>query len=79
MEPRNLEILAFSRISSFIIALFCEQCAFSVSGQNATGQNATMSKTDKMPQCKWFNKDTANMLQGCNKSATRVYHSLIRM
>ena len=35
-------------------------------------QNATMSKTDKMPQCKWCNKDTAEVLQGCNKSVTRV-------
>ena len=40
--------------------------------QNATGQNATMSKTDKMPQCKWCNKDTAEVLQGCNKSVTGV-------
>ena len=32
---------------------FCETYSTVVSGQNATGQNATMSKTDKMPQCRW--------------------------
>ena len=37
-----------------------------------SGQNATMSKTDKMPQCKWCNKDTAKVLQGCGKSVTGV-------
>ena len=37
-----------------------------------SGQNATMSKTDKMPQCKWCNKGTVKVLQGCNKSVTRV-------
>ena len=32
-----------------------------------SGQNATISKKDKMPQCncKWCNKDTAKVLQGC--------------
>ena len=37
-----------------------------------SGQNATMSKTDKIPQCKWCNKDTAKVLQGCDKSVTGV-------
>ena len=50
-----------------------------VSGQSVTGQNATMSKTDKIPQCKWCNKDTAKVLQGCNKSVTGVQHGIIRM
>ena len=27
---------------------------------------------DKMPQCKWCKKDTAKVLQGCNKSVTGV-------
>ena len=35
-----------------------------------SGQNATMTKPDKMPQCKWCNKDTAKVLQGCDKSVT---------
>ena len=41
-------------------------------GGRVSGQNATRSKTDKMPQCKWCNKDTAEVLQGCNKSVTGV-------
>ena len=37
-----------------------------------SGKNATMSKTDKMPQCKWCNEDTAKVLQGRDKSVTGV-------
>ena len=44
-------------------------------------QNATISKTEKMLHCncKWCNKDTAKVLQGCNKSVTGVEHGIIRM
>ena len=27
---------------------------------------------NEMPHCKWCNKDTAKVLQGCNKSVTGV-------
>ena len=37
-----------------------------------SGQSATMSKMDKIPQYKWCNKDTAKVLQGCDKSVTGV-------
>ena len=32
-----------------------------------SGQNATMSKTDKMPQCKWWN----NLLHMCKRYCPR--------
>ena len=34
-------------------AFFDINTELTVSGQNATGQNVAMSKTDKMPQCRW--------------------------
>ena len=34
---------------------------------------------DKMPQCRYWNKDAAKVLQGCYKSVTRVKHGIIRM